>query len=424
MANRHIKVNKSNVEKLQAGATEQFYWDDKLSGFGVRVSPKGLKSFIFQYRLGGKQRRISIGRFGPMAPDKARIEALKYAGQVAQGTDPKASFSQTANKEVLLKDLCAQYLQNACGHKKSTTLYTDVGRIKRHILPLLGNMPVKAIERFHIQQFMNDIAAGKTAQTKKSKRKFAKTIVQGGKGTASRTVGLLGSILSYACDLEIIDRNPCHGFKRFKDNVRNRHLTAEEWARLGTAMTESQHLDPVILNAIRFLMFTGCRVGEATKLKWEFVNLDHGRLYLPDSKTGEKVIPLGRQAVELLREMQCHRSSNYVFSSAKADHIVNPRKTWLKLCEQAEIEDFRLHDLRHAFATAVVNSAGYGDRLLSVQKILGHKDYKSTLRYAHLFDDGLKNEASVAAEKISQHLNGGMEPPNERTYEACLHKTK
>jgi len=412
MANGHIRINKSNLDRLRPSKKEQFFWDDKISGFGVRLSPKGRKSFIFQYRIGGAQRRISIGKFGPITPEQARSKAHKYTAQLADDHDPKALNADTTRKDILLKELCKLYLKNGCTHKKASTLYTDTGRIEHHIIPLLGNMPVTSIESYHIQQFMADIAEGKTATSYNNKRKFSKTVVKGGKGTASRTVGLLGGIFSYAQTLKLIDYNPCHNVKRFKDRVRNRHLTPYEWARLGKAMEEAVHLDQMIVKAIKLLMFTGCRVSEITSLKWDYVNLEHAQLYLPDSKTGAKIVPLGSQAVEMLVQVQKERSTAYVFNSKKADHIVNPRKTWLKLCKLAKIEDFRLHDLRHAFATAIVNSSGHGDRLLSVQKLLGHKDYKSSLRYAHLFDDRLNEEASIAAERIDRHLKGYEDTEN------------
>ena len=192
--------------------------------------------------------------------------------------DPAAEKRAARNAQTVC-DLCDLYLAEAetgrlvtrrRAAKKASTLATDRGRIERHIKPLLGRHSVASVTREDIETFMHDVAAGKTAgKTKTKPRGLAH--VRGGKGTASRTVGLLGAIFTYAVRRRIRPDNPVHGVVRPADGRRERRLTDDECKALGVALrkSEAQNIWPAAIAVARFLAISGWRSGEALGLRWD-----------------------------------------------------------------------------------------------------------------------------------------------------------
>ncbi len=288
--------------------------------------------------------------------------------------------------------------------KKPTTLATDRGRIKRHIIPLLGRKKVKDLTRADIQRFMQDVAAGKTACDEKTASR-GRAIVEGGKGTATRTVGLLGGILTFAVERGICPTNPVHGVKRYRDRKGERFLSARELAALGlglAVMEETATISPIMANAVRLLLLTGCRKTEVLSLCWSFVDFERGYLRLPDSKTGEKTVPLGAPALKVLSDLP--RLSDWVFPAATGGgHLVGLPHAWDAVRVWCGLDGVRLHDLRHSFASVGAIS---GNSLPVIGALLGHADSKTTSRYAHLTADPIKAAAERIANTIADAMSG------------------
>jgi hypothetical protein len=235
------KLTKRVVDGAEAQAKDYFIWDDELPGFGLRVFKSGKRSYLIQYRSAGRSRRYTIGVHCVWTPELARKEAKIQLGRVAQGDNP-AEERQLDHKAVTVKELCELYLKDfeaglllgkGGRPKKATTMVTDTGRINRHIVPLIGARRVKDLVKADINKVLKDIMAGKTRVSVKTKKLRGKANVRGGAGTATRTVGLLGGILTYAVEAGIIESNPAHGIRKPKDNVRTRRLTEAEYRTLG-----------------------------------------------------------------------------------------------------------------------------------------------------------------------------------------------
>lgn len=401
-----IKISKATVNAIEPGSADTFYWDEQLKGFGLKITPKGKKVYVCQYRAGGgaagASRRQTIGAHGVLTPDEARSEAKKILGLVANGADP-ARDKQVRRRQPTVADLCDQYLVEGCGTKKQSTLDTDRGRIERHIKPLLGRKKVSDVTRADVKRFLNDVAAGKTATDVKT-GKHGRARVSGGKGTASRTVGLLGGIFSFAHELELVDFNPVHGVKRFPDKRNERFLSEAELVKLGEALREAEAAgeNPAGLSVIRLLIFTGARRDEIAGLEWEEIDFENRVLRLRDSKTGQRILPLNPGALTILSAQARVDDAKYVFPATKGEgYFLGTPKIWRRLRSKADLHDVRLHDLRHSFASVAVSM---GASLPIIGALLGHKDAATTQRYAHLQDDPLRSTSDAVATRIESHL--------------------
>ncbi|MBT4588308.1 MAG: tyrosine-type recombinase/integrase [Rhodospirillaceae bacterium] len=393
------RITKRTVDALKPG---DLVWDSDVTCFGVRCQ-KAKKVYVLKYRIAGRQRWYSIGEHGsPWTVEKAREKAVILLGDVANGKDP-AEKREEDKLDLTITELCDLYVKEGSATKKASTLSTDKGRIEGHIKPLLGKRRVRALTRGDIERFMVDVANGKTAKTKKTKPK-GKSVVRGGKGVASKCVVLLGTIYSFASDRGMRSDNPAHGIKRFKEQKKERFLSPKELSALGEALSEAEKdgMTPSAVNAVRLLAMTGCRKSEILELKWEYVDFERSCFRLPDSKTGSKTISVGAAVLELINKIPKVKKNPYVLpGSVEKHHFVGLAKAWQKIRKKAGIEDVRIHDLRHSFAS--VGAAG-GDSLYMIGKLLGHTQAATTQRYAHLADDPLK----ATADRIAGHIAGAM----------------
>jgi integrase len=328
-------------------------------------------------------------------------------GLIADGTDP-SELRADATKDISVATLCDVYLAEGCATKRASTVVTDRRNIERHTKPLLGRRTIRSINRADVERFRQDIANGKTAVDVRTSAR-GRAIVAGGKGVATRTIATLGAMYSFAVERGLLRENPVRGIKPFKSAPRERFLSVKELSRLGDVLltAERDGLNPYAIIGIRLLVMTGCRKSEILTLRWENVDFDRGFLRLPISKTGAKVVPLGAPVLEILASVPRVEGSPFVLPSFKGNgHLVGLQKIWEKIRKRAGLEDVRIHDLRHSFASVAV--AG-GDSLYLVGKVLGHRQSNSTERYAHLHDDPLRAVADRAANKIAAAMKGETE---------------
>ena len=406
---KSAKLTMRAIESLAPETKRYVVWDEIMKGFGIRVEVSGLKSFILRYRAAGggrnaPSREMVIGRYGTWKAEDARKEAGKILNQVDAGLDPAADRARKRT-ELTVTGLCELYLKDGTANKKASTLAIDKGRIERHIVPLLGKRLVSEVDSRDIKRFMQDVAKGKTAADIKTKFR-GRAIVEGGKGTAARTVGLLGGIFTFAIEEKMRIDNPVRGVKRFTDNKGERFLSTSELASLGEAIrqAEAQGANKFAIAIIRLLTFTGARKSEITKLKWQEVDFVRSCLRLADSKSGAKVVPLGPPALAILSALTKSDESLFVFPAESGGlAFQGTEKVWRKVRLTANLPDLRIHDLRHSFASAGLLA---GDNLAIIGKLLGHADVKTTARYAHFADDPVKQAANRISNSIAAAMNG------------------
>ena len=191
--------------------------------------------------------------------------------------------------------------------------------------------------------------------------------------------------------------------KRFKEEKRERFLSDEEYQRLGAALKEieaERSETASAIAAIRLLMLTGCRLSEIQKLRWEHVDLDVGELRLTDTKTGAKLVYLGDPAIAVLRGIDRQENNPWVIAGRKpGSHLTDLQHPWRRIRKRAGLDDVRIHDLRHSFASGGLL---VGEGLPMIGKLLGHTQVQTTARYAHLANDPIKSAANRIASRIAE----------------------
>jgi integrase len=407
------------LREVRALGPGEELWDSVVPGFVARRQKGTSVAYVLMYRTReGRRRRYTIGRHGvPWTPDGAREEARRLVGEIVKGADPAAE-KREAREAVTVAELCEKYLSDAEGGrlltrsgnaKKSTTLAVDRGRIARHIEPLLGQMPVSAVKQRDIERFMHAVAEGKTAGTTKTKpRGLAR--VRGGKGTATRAVGLLGGIFTYAVRQGLRADNPVHGLVRFADGHRERRLSDIEYAALGRALHHGEIAGvwPAAIAAARLLALTGWRSGEALVLRWSDIDLARRTARLPDTKTGLSFRPLSSAACDVLRALPRIGTTELVFPGTRgAGPMIGFPKLWARIAKFGELPaDVTPHVLRHSFAS-LAGDLGYSEPTIAA--LVGHKGHSVTRRYIHSADAVLLAAADAIANETAYRMGHATE---------------
>nr|WP_314070737.1 tyrosine-type recombinase/integrase [uncultured Roseococcus sp.] len=403
--------------------------DASLPGFGARRRAGADIVFFAWYRNSdGRPRRATIGILGkPWTLDQARRKGLEILSAAkVEGADPAAEKRERREAptvavlcDIYLKDAMAGRLLTRRGvMKKASTLATDKSRIDAHIKPLLGEVKVRALTRQDVEKLRAGITEGKTAKREASGKKRGVSNVRGGKGAAARTMGLLGAILEFGVRNGMRADNPARGVVRPADGRRERRLSAEEYASLGTTLRTlsappmprkdgKPGRAPMWLYApaaVRFLALTGWRRGEALNLRWSEVDLSNRTARLTDTKTGASVRPLSNAACDLLRELERLTGSTLVFPSSRGGD--NPMSGFQSMFDRitkaatlpAEVS---AHVLRHSFAS-VGGDLGYSEATIGA--LIGHRGGSMTSRYVHHADAVLLAAADKVADEVARQM--------------------
>lgn len=359
-------------------------WDAEIRGFGLRITPKGKKSFVLSYRAGSRKRLLTLGPYGVLTVQEARARATKEMAAILDGHDPLAQ-REARGESPTVEQLGQRYLeQHARVKKKKASAKTDEQMLRDYVLPKIGSLRVEDVTT-------KDIGTVHHALHQKPY-------------VANRVLSLLSMMfnLSEQWGLRPGGSNPCRPIKKFKEKPRERYLSDEEFRRLSATLNEADEdgsVCPYALAAIRLLILTGCRMREILHLRWSDVDLERKVLLLPDSKTGAKLVYLSEHACEVLRSIPRTLGNPYVIEGQKPkSHRADLKKPWKRICREAELEDLRIHDLRHSFAAV---GAGLGLSLPMIGKLLGHSQAATTARYAHLAADPMHE----AAERIGSRLS-------------------
>jgi integrase len=355
------KLTKKIIDASFPQEKAYIVWDSDVKGLGCRIYPSGQKTYVFfYYPKGGmfrKKEYLKIGVHGAITCEIAREIAQGWSGDVARGINPK-EHKRKATQSIRFQDFFKIFTEKYRKiHHKKNAMKIDDNRLKNHILPFFGNMNINEISEKDILRF--------------------KDYLNHLPGTYNRSINLIRKAFSLAelWGYRPKNSNPCHGIPKYPEKKKERFLTNEELEKLDSVLKEQELLgitSSYSLAAIRMLMYTGCRLSEVLTLKWEDVFWEEGYLHLKDSKTGEKTIPLNESTKTILFNLKKQERNPYVFIGEKSGTCLTTLKTaWTKIRHLAGIDDVRLHDLRHTFASLAIKQ---GVDLYTVSKLLGHKD--------------------------------------------------
>lgn len=427
-------LTKSIVDKLSTQPKDFMVWDDKVSGFGVKVTPKGRKVYLLKYRTrDGRQRKPTIGIHGNITCETAREIAKEWHVDLAKGNDPAERTLQLRHSPTVSL-LCDRFWNEYVKvHKKESGNWIDELYIEKYIKPSLGALKTISVTHKDIVQFHLSMK---------------KTPVQ-----ANRIVALVSKMFSLAesWNLRPPHSNPVKGLQKYKEEQKERFLSEDEIQILIKTLddAEKRKTESIYFIAlIKLLLLTGARLSEIKDAKWEWIDQKSGLLSLPDSKTGKKVIHLSPAALQILAKIPRDKSNPYIIIGGIEKKPLNDaKKPWARIksvmamtilksdeniapiikklakelgrdpiYEEIEKEakkqkillptnvfDVRLHDLRHTYASLAV---GQGFSLQMVAKLLGHSDTRMTERYAHLAKDHIGDAAAKVGAAIIRANKG------------------
>lgn len=352
-------------------------YDSDLKGFGIQVTEAGVKSFVINYHVLGRERRFTIGQTSHWGLDAARKEASEIKRNANNGIDHMAN-RDAKKAEHTLKQLWAIYEREELPRKSVNGSRDERSMWQRWILPTLGNRRLSEIMLADVEQLHRRVSDSAPV-------------------SANRMLASLRFAFNRAIAKGLTRDNPASRVRTNKESPREEPVPVEVFGRLWEQLTNHRHQHAA--DAIKFLLLTGCRRGEATRSTWKDFNADLNVWTKPAHSTKQRRlhrIPLSQEATELLRRRKSATASEWVFELSPEGLVTAIKRTWADvrvLCPQV-----RVHDLRHTFASIL---ASKGQPLNVIGKMLGHTQWQTTMRYAHYYDEPLRLAAEAASSAIS-----------------------
>lgn len=455
-----VKLTKRTVGAASAHADSAardgtFVWDSEVRGFGVRVYGSGKKVFLYQYQspAENRTRRLTLGAFPAVTAEDARARAIHAAGVVASGRDPKGDDTDALQQRTLAEAF-PLYLAERRGKIAPRTM-TEYERLwDKTLAPTFGARRVAAVAEDAVARWHSDRRATPTL--------------------ANRAVDLLSSFFSWAERRGYRARhtNPCVEVERYEEARKSRSLSAEEYARLGSALTVAAlaglapapalqtqaagiskaraakatgktrgayairasfllpaspalvPANPSAVAALHFLVLSGWRENEALTLRWDALNVERGVAVLTDTKAGRSERPLGTAALAVIRAQRAVKDNPYVFAGEREGrHVGDLKRLWLAVKHAARLEEstpLRLHDLRHSFTTVARDEMGLGDHVIA--RLVGHTLSGMTSRYGEVRDVTVRNAANGISQTIAGYLTPS--PSNLLVFTGQAHRSR
>jgi integrase len=380
-----IRLNASTVAALKPRDVSYITYDAVARGFGVRTTPAGAKSYVLTYRLkDGHQRRMTVGRVDQMLVIDARKEAQALLLRIGQGEDPLAELEAEISAPTMVQLWDRYVAEHMIPNKRPRSRVEDRTMWTKYIGPEMGSKKVEDVTVEDVTKLFNRV--------KRS----------GLKRRPAAVIQLLSTMLSLAVAWKMRGDNPCKHVRRPRGEHRNRYLSDAEQKRLLVAVS---HLDDrEAAAAILLLLLTGARMNELLQSTWEQFDLDDDGIWVkPASNTKQKRvhrIPLNARAISMLKQLRRYAEPGEELVFPTRARIGNVRMAWQQVRREARIPDVRIHDLRHSYASRLINQ---NVTLYEVGALLGHSDVATTSRYAHLTDATLRRATEKAGKSLPAH---------------------
>ncbi|MDR0967648.1 MAG: tyrosine-type recombinase/integrase [Rickettsiales bacterium] len=377
--------------------------DTEVPGFHLRYSANTKRAvFYLHYILRGghirKERNLKLGVYPEISAPAARALAIKHRGEILEGIDPfierqqrVMQLAQENDKKIPLKDIMEKYLnEHSKVMKKHSTSQKEFQMARKYVIPMFGNIPINDLSIRHLEKMMEVVG-------------------ENHKAVANQCVMFISYFLNWCEKQEYrtLNTNPVRLVRKFRLQGRDRVMSDDEYARFFDALNYGKQLNimnPVGFDALEFIAFTGCRSSEAKQLTWDEVDFDNSILRLKDSKTGAKSIPIGKRALEILRDALRNKTGDTapVFPRCKNKPFTELFRHWKFITDHAKLENIRIHDLRHSFATT---GSMMEENLSVIGSVLGHSAIATTQRYTHINNVKGIEVSDKIAERIAKKAN-------------------
>lgn len=349
-------------------------------------------SFRLRYKSNGRTAYVTIGRSCDITLTEARQKAKQLKAEIQLGADPQAE-SREKRRSLTWNEFWEQhYWPYISNRKRSKGNDEEMHRLR--IKDRFGHLKLNQFTRKAVQKFHNDLRDEGLAPA-----------------TCDHYLKLLRQALNVAVEFELLGSNPISKVKLFNiDNQQERIMSPEELAQLMAVLNKPDKKGRVARLVCKFLIHTGARVNEALNAKWSDIDRKN-RTWLIQASNSKSMrrrsLPLSDGAISVLDELESEGKTVWIFTSSRGDglqRMTTINKCWQRSRKQAGLEHVRIHDLRHQFASHLVNS---GRTLYEVQQILGHSDPTVTQRYAHLSSSSLQDAANAASDQVTAAVNSG-----------------
>ena len=386
-----INFTKAAIDSLPIPETggRAEYHDTKVAGLRLRVTSKGIKTFSMRKRVKhGEPERITLGRYPEMTIEQARRKAAEIATLILEGKNP-AEVKRQHKAELLFTELFHEYFERHSKPRK-TTWKDDLQKFQDYLQKPLGNKRLSSITRQEIAKIHSSITNAGHAVA------------------ANRVIALISSIYGWSISAGLWNDNPALGIKRNKEHSRDRYLKADELPRFFEALSEEQNT--TIRDYFLISLLTGARRSNVLAMRWQDISFDELEWRIPMTKNGTpQIVSLSPEAMQVLQSRKLSDNSEYVFpGNGKSGHLEEPKKGWDRILCRAGIEDLRIHDLRRTLGSW---QARTGTSLAIIGKSLNHKSHASTLVYARLDLDPVRDSVNRATSAMLGAA--GIQPINE-----------
>ena len=402
MRNRE-RLTEKLIRAAQTRARPWQLFDTEVLGLSICIYPSGWRSFMFDYRAAGRQRRMTIGRGPDWTVTAARDRATALRRDVDGGLDP-LSLREEVREAPRFPDLVNRYLREHAAHLAPRNAADQESMLKKLIEPHWKHRLVAEIEPADVARMLNLIADGRSRPAKKKPKTKRKVPLKPARPTpvrANRAGEMLRKVFNLAVQWRMRPDNPAISFRRRIEAERERFLSMEEIARLSEALGGAE--DQRAAGIIRMCMLTGARLGEVRTARFEHFDLERGAWVKPAANTKQRRthrVPISADTAALVRTRlsAVPVGCNWLFpgdAAGKDQPVLEIRRFWREIQDQAGLPGVRVHDLRHTFASLLVSG---GASLEMIGKLLGHSQSSTTMRYAHLMDSPLRAGVDAVAD--------------------------
>ena len=364
-------------------------WDNKVKGLGARITPAGVKAYILNYRVAGRERRATLARVSELSLKAARERAGQELSSIRAGgpglLEKRRKMPETPTVAEGLARFFDEYVpaRIAIGRMTERTAKEYGKQARRYVEPALKNLRVAEVKRLHVERMIKPLP----------------------NATRNRVLAFVSRLFSLfeAWEWRPQNTNPTRNVERAREVARDRILSPSELAALAKALNDAEDATPTPVAAIRFTAITGLRIGEVLAMRWEHVEFESRRLLLPETKTGRRFHDLPSAALAILANLP--RINQWVFTTGRDAPVTyrTVRKHFANATLNAGLENVRLHDLRRTVMTQAA-AAGIGTHVL--RDLLGHKTTTMADRYIRMVGNPVRDAREQVGAVMAAMISG------------------